>query len=145
MLEGYVVEFSIEATNYHTAEQRQFLKYFLKKSTRPKRKLDIKPRSTFFIDGTTQSHVGTSTVSTNCLPPSHSTTPPLPSDVEDHACTPVHHLHSPNITPLNFRTDLVVSPSSSHMHSFLRPSSSHRVFLRMMLSCVCPFRTLHLL
>jgi len=99
--------------------------YCLKKSARPKRKLDIKPLSTLFIDGTTQSHVGADTISTDCLHPSHSVAPPLPSDVEDHAHTPIHHSYSPNITPLDFRVDLVVTPSSSHMHSFLRPPSSH--------------------
>lgn len=84
--------------------------YCLKKSAYPKNKLDIKPRSTFFIDGTMQSHLGTGTVSTDCLPPSHSAAPPIPSDVEDHAHTPVHPSHSPNITPLDFHVDLVVSP-----------------------------------
>ena len=95
-------------------------KYCLKRFARPKRKFEIKPRSTFFIDGAAQSHVDAVTVSTNCLPSSHSTAPPLPSDVEDHAHTPVHPSHSPNLTSLNFCTDLVVSPSSSHMHSFFR-------------------------
>jgi len=99
--------------------------YCLKKSTHPKRKLYIKPHSTFFIDGTTQSHVGAGTVSTDCPPPSHLVAPPLPSDVEDHAHTPVNPSHSPNITPLNFRADSVINPSSSHMNSFLRPPSLH--------------------
>ena len=65
------------------------------------------------------------TVSTLCPPPSQSGTPPLPSDVEDHAHTPVHPSHSPNITPLHFHADLVVSPSNCHVHSFLRPPSLH--------------------
>ena len=98
-------------------------KYFLKKSARPKRKLEIKPRSTFFIDGVAQSHVDADTISTDYLPPSHSTAPPLPNDVEDHAHTPVHPSHSPNITSLNFHVDLVVSPLSCHMHFFSQPSS----------------------
>jgi len=93
--------------------------YCLKKSARPKRKLEIKHHSTFFVDRTAQSHVGSSTVSMECPPPSHSTVPPSLSDAEDHVCTPVHPSHSPNITPLNFRADLVMSPLSSHMHSFL--------------------------
>ena len=50
-------------------------KYCLKKSAHPKRKLDIKPHSTFFIDGTAQSHVGAGIVSTNCPLPSHSIAP----------------------------------------------------------------------
>jgi len=99
-------------------------KYCLEKSARPKRKLDVKHCSTF-IDGTTQSHVGAGTVSTDCPPPSHSIVPPSPNDVEDHVCTPVHPSHSPNITPLHFRADLVVSRSSSHVRSFLQPLSSH--------------------
>ena len=66
-----------------------WFEYCLKKSTHPKKKIDVKPRSTFFVDGTVQSHVGACTVSTDCPPPSHSTTPPLPSDVEDHAHTTV--------------------------------------------------------
>lgn len=32
--------------------------YCLKKYSHPKRKIDVKPRSTFFVDGTVQSHVG---------------------------------------------------------------------------------------
>ena len=99
--------------------------YCLKKSAHPKRKLDIKPRSTFFIDGTAQSHVGESTVSMDHPPPSHSTVPPSPSDAKDHVCTSVHPLLPPNIIPVNFRVDLVVSPSSSHVHSFLQPPSLH--------------------
>ena len=67
----------------------------------------------------------TYTVSTDCLPSSHSTAPPLPSDVEHHSRTLVHPSHSPNITSLNFCVDLVVCPLSSHMHYFLRPSSLH--------------------
>ena len=97
----------------------------IKKYARPKRKLDVKPCSTFFIDGTTQSHVQSGTVSTECLPPSHSVVPPSPSDIEDHVHTFVHPSHPPNITPLKFRSELVVSPSSYHMHSFLLLSSSH--------------------
>ena len=100
-------------------------KFCLKKYAHSKKMLAIKPHSIFFIDGALQSHVDVGIVSTNCPPPSHSTAPPLPSDVEDHAHTPVHLSHSPNITSLNFHADLVVSPSSSHMHSILQPSSSH--------------------
>ena len=59
------------------------------------------------------------------LPPYHSTFPPSPSDVEDHVFTSINSSRPPNITPINFSTELVVSPSSSHMHSFLRPPSSH--------------------
>jgi len=81
--------------------------------------LDIKPHSTFFIDGIVKSHVGAGTVSTNYLPPSHSVAPSLPNDVEDHAHTHVHPSNSPNIIPLYFHVDLVVSPSSSHMNYFL--------------------------
>ena len=92
---------------------------FPKKSSRPKRKLDIKPLSTFSIDVTVQSHVGVGTVSTDCPPPSHLAPPPLPSDVEDHAHTPVHPSQPLNITSLNFCAYLVVNPSSPHMHSFL--------------------------
>ena len=99
--------------------------YCLKKSTHPKRKFEIKPRSTFFIDGAVQSHVDANTISTDCPPSSHSTTPPLPSDVEENTHTPVHPSHSPNITSLNFHVELVVSPLSSHMHSCLQPLSSH--------------------
>lgn len=93
--------------------------YFLKKSSNPKKKLEIKPRSTFFINGAVQSHVDASIVSNDSLPSSHSTTPPLLSDVEGHAHTLVHLSHPPNITSLNFRADLVVISSSYHMHSFL--------------------------
>lgn len=99
--------------------------YFLKKSVHPKRNLDVKPCSTFFIDGTTQSHEGASTVSMGCLPPFHSIVPPSPNDAEDQVHTSLHSSHPSNITPLNFHTELVVSPSSSHMHYFIRPPSSH--------------------
>ena len=99
--------------------------YCLKKSARPKRKLDINPHLTFFIDGTVQSHVGVGIVLTNYLPPSHLATPPLPNDVENHAHKLIHPSLSPNITPLDFHADLVVSSSSSHMHSFLQPLSLH--------------------
>ena len=93
--------------------------YCLKKFSRPKRKLEMKPCSTIFIDGTAQSHVGAGTVSMDYPPPSHSTVPPSLSDAKDHVCTPVHTSHPPIITSLNFRIDLVVSSSSLHMHSFL--------------------------
>jgi len=99
--------------------------YCLKKSTCPKRNLEIKPLSTFFIDGAAQSHVDVNTVSTDCLPSSHSIAIPLPSDAKENTHTRVHPSHSPNITSPNFRIDLVVSPSSSHMHSCLRPPSLH--------------------
>lgn len=99
--------------------------YCLKKFSHPKRKLDVKPRSTFFTDGTMQSHVGSSTVSTDFPPPFHSTVPPSPSDVEDHVRTSFHYSHALTITPLNFPAELVVNPLSSHMHSFFRPPSSH--------------------
>ena len=69
--------------------------------------------------------MGVGTVSTDCSPPSHSAAPPLPSDVEDHAHTLVHPSNYPNITPLDFRTYLIVSPLSSHMHPFLQTLSSH--------------------
>ena len=59
------------------------------------------------------------------LPPSHSTIPPSSCDAEDHVHTSIHPSHPPNITALNFHKELVVSPLSSHMHYFLRPSSSH--------------------
>lgn len=123
----------------------EIFKYCLKKSAHPKRKLEIKPHSTFFVDGITQSHVGVDTVSMDCMPPSHSIVPPSPSDVEDHVCTPVDNSHSPNITQLNFHADLVVSPSSSHMNYFLQPLSSHLGVPPVMLSYVCPFWILHLL
>jgi len=93
--------------------------YCLKKSICPKRKFEIKSWSTFFIEGSVQSHMDAVTLSTDFLPPSHSTAPPLPGDVEDHAHTPAYVSHSPNITSLNFRADLVVSLLSSHMLSFL--------------------------
>jgi len=99
--------------------------YFLKKSVRPKRKFEIKPHATFFIDGAMKSHVDAVTISADCLLPSHSTAPPLLSDVEDHPHTPVHLSHSPNITSLNFCADLVVIPLSSHMHFLLQHPSSH--------------------
>lgn len=102
-----------------------WFEYCLKKSAYSKRNLDVKTHPTFFIDGIVQSHVGSSIVSMDCLPPSHSTVPPFPCDVEDHVHTPVQPSHPPNITPLNFRTELVVSPSSSHMHSFLKSLSLH--------------------
>lgn len=79
----------------------------------------MKPHSTFFIDGATQSHVDAVIISIDYFSSSHSTAPTLPSDVEDHAHTLVHISHSPNITSLYFHTDLVVSPLSSHMHSIL--------------------------
>lgn len=99
--------------------------YCLKKFARPKRKLDVKPHSTFFIDGTAQSHVGAGTISTDYLPSFNSIFPPSPSDVEDHVHTYVHYSHPCNINPLNFHSELVVSPSSSHMHSVLPPPSLH--------------------
>lgn len=98
--------------------------YCLKKFVCPKRKLDVNPRSTFFVDGIAQSYVGAGTISMDCPPPSHSTVPPSLGDVEDHVGTFVHPSHPTNITPLNFRAELVVIPSNSHMHYFLRPPSS---------------------
>jgi len=115
--------------------------YCLKKFSYAKRKLEIKPHSTFFFGGTITSHVGAGTISTDCLPPSLSTVPPSPSDAEDHVCTPVHCSHSPNIIQLHFCVDLVVSPSISHVLSFLLT----HVFPQMILSCVHPLQTLHLL
>ena len=56
--------------------------YCLKKSAQPKRKLEIKPRSTLVVDGFVQYHVDAAIVTTDCPPFSHSTSPPLPSDVE---------------------------------------------------------------
>lgn len=105
------------------------LEYCLKKSSRPKRKLEIKPRSTFFIDGIVQSHVGARIVSTDFPPPSHSTVPPSPYDVEDHVHTIVQPSHPLNITPYNFRTNLFVSPSSSHMNYFFDLYLCTQVFL----------------
>lgn len=99
--------------------------YCPRKYAHPKRKLDVKPCSTFFSYGTVKPHEGESTVSMDCPPPSHSTIPPLSSDVEDHVRTFVHPSHPPNITPLIFHAELVVSPSSSHMHYFLQTLSSH--------------------
>lgn len=96
----------------------QFM-YFLKKYARPKKKLEIKPRSTFFSDGAAQSHVDVVIVSTDCLPSPHSIAPPLASDVEDHPHTLFQLSYPPKITSLNFCADLVVSPSSSHMHFVL--------------------------
>lgn len=95
-----------------------WFEYCLKKSAHPKRNIDVKPRSTFFFNGATQSHVGVGIVSMDCSPPSHSTVPPSLCDVEDHVHTFVQPSHPPNITPHNFCIDLLVSPSSSHMHSF---------------------------
>jgi len=86
-----------------------WFEYFLKKYAHPNRKLDVKPHSTFFVDGTAQSHAGVGTISTDCLPPSLSTVPPLPSDAEDHVRTSFHPSYPPNITPLNFHAELVVS------------------------------------
>lgn len=93
--------------------------YCLKKFSRPKRNLHVKPHSTFFVYGTVQSHVGAWTVSTDYLPPFHSIGPPSSSDVEGHVFTSVHSSHPPNITPLNFHAELVVSPLSSHLNYFL--------------------------
>jgi len=113
----------------------------LKKSACPKRKIDVKPHSAFFTDGTAHSHVGVGIVSTDYPPPSHLTVPPSPSDVEDHVCTPVQPSHPPNITPFNFHTYLVVIPSSSHMDSFFDLCLHTQGFLQMMMSCVCPFHS----
>lgn len=64
-----------------------WFEYFLNKSTRPKRNLDVKPRSMLFVDGTAQSHVGEGTISMESPPPCHSTVTPSPCDVEDHVHT----------------------------------------------------------
>lgn len=96
-----------------------WFEYFLKKYARPKRKFEIKPHSTFFVDGAAQSHVEASIISTNFPSSSYLTTLLLPSDVEDHAHTPVYPSNPSNITSLNFRTDLVVNPSSPQMNYFL--------------------------
>jgi len=119
--------------------------YCLKKYDRPKTKFEMKPRSTLFSEGAMQSHVDVVTISTNYPPSPHQTGPPLPSDAEDHAHTPVHLSHPPNITSLNFGTDLVVSPSSCHMNFVPQLYIHTRLFLHMILSCVLPFRTLHML
>jgi len=103
----------------------EWFEYCLKKYARPKKKIEIKPRSTLFSEGAAKSHMDAVTVSTDCQPFPHSTAPPLSSDVEDHAHTLFQLSHPPNITSLNFRTDLVMGPSSSHMYFVLRPPSSH--------------------
>jgi len=80
------------------------------KYVHPKKKLEIKPRLTFFTDGAAQSYVDAVIVSTGCPPSLHLTSLPLSSNVEDHAHSLIHISHPPNITSLNFRADSVVSP-----------------------------------
>lgn len=86
-----------------------WFEYCLKESAHPKRNFEINPHSTFFIDGAAQSYVDADTVPTDFPPSSHLTTPPLPSDDEEHNHTPLPPSHSSNITSLNFHADLVES------------------------------------
>jgi len=72
-----------------------WFKYFLKKFAYPKRKLDVKPFSTFCVDGTAQSHAGAGTISMDCPPPFHSIVPPSSSDAKDHVPISVHSSHPP--------------------------------------------------
>lgn len=90
--------------------------YFINKFARPKKKFEINPPSTLLNEGAVQSQLDAAIVMGDYPPSPYQTTSPLPSDVEDHAQTLVQLLHPPNITSLNFHVDLVVSPSSCHMH-----------------------------
>ena len=72
--------------------------YFLKKFAYPKRNLGLAQPSLLME----LCNLMWEQASTDCLPPSYSIAPPLPNDVEDHAHTPIHPSHSPNITPLIF-------------------------------------------
>jgi len=67
------------------------------------------------------------TITSDCPPSPHQTSPPLQSDARDHAYTSVQLSHPPNIISLNFHVDLVVSPSSCHTHFVAQPLSSHSV------------------
>jgi len=98
--------------------------YYVKKSARPKKKFEIKPCSTFFSDGATQSEMETINVTSDCLLFPHQVAPPLQS-VGDHAHTSVQLSHLPSITLLNFFTNLVLIPSSCHMHFVPQPLSSY--------------------
>lgn len=97
--------------------------YYVKKFSHPRKKFEIKPRSTFFSDGTTQSHMEMINITSEYPPSPHQTVPPLQSDVKDHSHTPTQLSHPPNITSLNFHEDLVVSPSSCHMNFVPQPPS----------------------
>ena len=66
-------------------------------------------------------------VTNDYLSSPHQIAPPLQSDVGDQAHTSVQLSHPPNITSLNFFLDLVVSPSSCHMHFVPQPPSSYSV------------------
>jgi len=76
-------------------------------------------------DGATHSQMDMVTVTSDFPSSPHQTTQPLQSDAGDHVPTFVQLSHSPNISSLNFRLDLVVSPSSCHMHFVPQPLSSY--------------------
>lgn len=97
--------------------------YFLKKFSHAKKKFEIKARSIFFSDGATHLKMDAVTMTSDYPLSPYQKAPPLQSDAGDHAQTSVQLSHPPNITPLNFRTDLVVSPSSCHMHFVPQPPS----------------------
>lgn len=97
--------------------------YFLTKSINPKKKLKLKPRSTYFGDEVVQSRMDTVIVTSDCPSSSHQTTPPPQSDVGEHAHTSVQLSHPPNITSLNFHIDLVTNPMGCHMHVLPQPLS----------------------
>lgn len=78
----------------------------------------------YFGDGIVKSRAGTVTVTRNCPPSPHQTTPPLRSDVGDHAHTFVELSHRTTPPPLNICTDLACKPIGCHVDSFPRPPSS---------------------
>lgn len=92
-------------------------------------KKKLKPYSTYFGDGAAQSQMNTITVTSDCLPSPHQTTPPMQSDVGEHAHKLVQLSHPPTLTTLNFCLDLVGKSMSYHMHLLPQPQSPRCVDL----------------
>lgn len=111
----------------------------------PENNFKLKPCSAYFGDGAMQSWTNMVVVTSDCPPSSHQTAPPPQSDVGQHGDTYVEPSSPPDITPFSTRTDLVVSPIQRHMFFYLILHLRTRMILLMKLSCVFPFRTLHLL
>lgn len=100
-------------------------KYCLVQSIHPKKKFKLKPCSSYFGDETAQSQIDMVTVTSDCPPSPHQTTPPLQIDVGEHAHIDVQPSHPPDISSSIFCAYLVVSPIPRHMYFLPQPPSSN--------------------
>lgn len=86
-----------------------------------------KPHLAHVGDGVAQSHADTIVVTSNFPPLSHQTTPPLQSDVGDHAHTFVEPSHLPTPATLDIYTYFSCKPVGCHMDLFPQPPSPHSI------------------